>query len=180
MPTGGSYIRMARPIPCRSGAQRSEPAGAFEPGSRADALMQLIRHELPRLPALPLSLPFPANVRLLRLCRRFLRKPSIHATIGDSSTELDMSPRAFTRFFRRETGPRGRSTHSIKGTVVAASRLWEPDNKLGRVLGKRRNRPDNEKWSGRWESNPHGRRLRPPELENKRFRATANAKCDGV
>lgn len=76
----------------------------FEPGSRADALMQLIQHELLQLPALPLSLPFPADVRLLRRCRRFLRNPSIHATIDVWSKELDMSRRAFTRFFRRETG----------------------------------------------------------------------------
>src|SRR5260370_15074142 len=38
--------------------------------------------------------------------------------------------------------------------VVAASRLWEPGDKLKRVLGQRRDTPDNEKWSGRWESNP--------------------------
>ena len=31
---------------------------------------------------------------------------------------------------------------------------------LGRVLGQRRDTPDNEKWSGRWESNPHGKRFR--------------------
>ena len=50
--------------------------------------------------------------------------------------------------------PRSRSTHSIKGTVAAASRLWERGNKLSRVLGQRRDTSDNEKWSGRWESNP--------------------------
>ena len=33
-----------------------------------------------------------------------------------------------------------------------------------------------EKWSGRWESNPHGRRLRG--LQNKQFGAVASAKCD--
>src|SRR5260370_5382370 len=38
--------------------------------------------------------------------------------------------------------------------VVAASRLWEPGDKLSRVLGQRRDTPANEKWSGRWESNP--------------------------
>jgi hypothetical protein len=27
-------------------------------------------------------------------------------------------------------------------------------------LGQRRDMPDNENWSGRWESNPHGRRFR--------------------
>jgi hypothetical protein len=47
-----------------------------------------------------------------------------------------------------------------KRPVVAAPKLWEPDNKLGRVLEQRRDTPDNEKWSGRWESNPHGRRFR--------------------
>src|ERR1700686_5043631 len=50
--------------------------------------------------------------------------------------------------------PRRRSTHSINGTVVAASRLWELGDKLSRVLGQRRDTPGNEKWSGRWESNP--------------------------
>jgi hypothetical protein len=44
--------------------------------------------------------------------------------------------------------------------LVAASRLWELGNKLSPVLGQRRDTPDNEKWSGRWESNPHGRRFR--------------------
>src|ERR1700686_3289939 len=32
--------------------------------------------------------------------------------------------------------------------------MWEPGNELGYVLGQRRDTPDNEKWSGRWESNP--------------------------
>ena len=54
----------------------------------------------------------------------------------------------------------GRSTHSIKGTVAAESRLWELGDKLSRVPGQRRDTPDTEKWSGRWESNPHGTTLR--------------------
>jgi hypothetical protein len=44
--------------------------------------------------------------------------------------------------------------------IPATSRLWNPDNKLGRVLGQRRDTPVNEKWSGRWESNPRGTRFR--------------------
>ena len=58
------------------------------------------------------------------------------------------------------TRPRDRSTHSIKGTVVAASRLWELGDKPSRVPGQRRDTTGNEKRSGRWESNPHGRRFR--------------------
>jgi AraC-like DNA-binding protein len=76
----------------------------YEFGSRADALMQLIRHELPLLAVLPLSLPFPADVRLLRLCKRFLRNPSIHSTIDKWRKNVDMSRRAFTRLFRQQTG----------------------------------------------------------------------------
>jgi AraC-like DNA-binding protein len=37
-------------------------------------------------------------------CREFVRKPAIHATIDDWASDLHMSPRAFTRLFRRETG----------------------------------------------------------------------------
>jgi hypothetical protein len=61
---------------------------------------------------------------------------------------------------RGEHRDRGRSTHSIKGTLLTASRLWELSDKPSRVQRQRRDTPGNEKWSGRWESNPHGRRFR--------------------
>jgi hypothetical protein len=38
--------------------------------------------------------------------------------------------------------------------------MWEPGNEFGCVLGQRRDTPDNEKWSRRWQSNPHGRCFR--------------------
>jgi hypothetical protein len=47
-----------------------------------------------------------------------------------------------------------------KRPALAASRLWELGDELSCVLGQRRDTPDNEKWSGRWESNPHGQRFR--------------------
>jgi len=34
--------------------------------------------------------------------------------------------------------------------------LWELCDSLSRVLGQRSGTPGNEKWSGRWESNPYG------------------------
>lgn len=95
----------------------------YEPGSRADALMQLIRHELPRLPALPLSLPFPSNVRLVRRCRDFLQDPNVHATIDGWSKDLDMSRRAFTRLFRRETGLTFASWRQQACLITAMPRL---------------------------------------------------------
>ena len=38
--------------------------------------------------------------------------------------------------------------------------LPELRDRPNRVKGQRGDTPDNEKWSGRWESNPHGRCVR--------------------
>jgi len=76
----------------------------YEAGSRAGAIMDLIRQEMPRLPVLPLSLQYPTHGPLAERCRRFVERPRIHETIDDWSNALGMSRRAFTRLFRRETG----------------------------------------------------------------------------
>jgi AraC-like DNA-binding protein len=76
----------------------------YDPEGRAGALMTLILHEIRRLPALPLSLPFPRHEALAKRCRAFLEKPTPHETIDLWSRALGMSRRAFTRLFRRETG----------------------------------------------------------------------------
>jgi AraC-like DNA-binding protein len=76
----------------------------YEPGGRADALMTLIQHELRLLPALPLSLPFPAHDGLTQRCRRFVLHPTPHETIDDWCVALGMSRRSFTRLFLREVG----------------------------------------------------------------------------
>ncbi|MCW2243847.1 AraC family transcriptional regulator [Azospirillum canadense] len=75
-----------------------------EPDSHDGAVMALLGHEMRRLPAQPLSLPFPAHTALAARCRRFLQQPTIRATIEDWSADLGMSRRTFTRLFRRETG----------------------------------------------------------------------------
>ncbi len=77
---------------------------AYDPDSRAGALMALLQHEMRQLPVLPLALPFPANGPLAQACRRFLAHPTPHETIDDWCRALGMSRRAFTRLFRRETG----------------------------------------------------------------------------
>jgi hypothetical protein len=63
--------------------------------------------------------------------------------------------------------------HSID---VAASRLWELGDKLSRDLGQRRDTPGNEKWSGRWESNPHGRSFEAYKI--RRFVSQMKTACD--
>jgi AraC-like DNA-binding protein len=71
---------------------------------RAGALMQLVQHEMLHLPALPLSLHYPAHGRLSALCRAFVERPSVHETIDLWAEALGVSRRSFTRLFRRETG----------------------------------------------------------------------------
>jgi hypothetical protein len=54
----------------------------------------------------------------------------------------------------------GSIERSIKGMVAAWSILWDLGAKVSGVLEQRSDTPDDEKWSGRWESNPQGRRFR--------------------
>jgi AraC-like DNA-binding protein/mannose-6-phosphate isomerase-like protein (cupin superfamily) len=77
---------------------------AYDEGSRAAAIMNLLLLELRAAKSHALAVPFPADVRLAALCRGFLREPSAHAAIDDWAQKLAMSRRAFTRAFRRETG----------------------------------------------------------------------------
>ena len=66
--------------------------------------MKLVQHEMQRLPALPLSLRYPAQGLLAARCRQFVQQPSIRETINDWCEAVGMSRRTFTRTFRQETG----------------------------------------------------------------------------
>lgn len=79
-------------------------AGSEEAGERAAAIMRLILLEIPRLEARPFALPFPADPRLVRLCREFVAAPSAGTTIDYWANKAGMSRRSFTRAFQRETG----------------------------------------------------------------------------
>lgn len=76
----------------------------YEEDGRAGALMALICHEMRQLPILPLSLSYPTHGPLAMRCRQFIQHPNVHETIDDWSATLGMSRRAFTRFFKQETG----------------------------------------------------------------------------
>lgn len=76
----------------------------YELDGRSGALMELIGHEMRQLPILPLSLPYPRHEALAARCRDFVQHPHVHETIDEWSVALGKSRRAFTRFFRQETG----------------------------------------------------------------------------
>jgi AraC-like DNA-binding protein len=71
---------------------------------RDGLVMALLLQEIPRLPVLPLALPFPRDRRLARRCKRLLEQPTPHDGIDRWSEALGMSRRAFTRLFRAQTG----------------------------------------------------------------------------
>lgn len=71
---------------------------------RADAITRLLLIEIPQLQERPFALPFPADPRLVRLCRDFVAQPSAAATIDHWADKAGMSRRSFTRAFQRETG----------------------------------------------------------------------------
>ncbi len=76
----------------------------YDDAGRDGAVMALILRELPRLVALPLSLPLPQEPRLARRCRAFLARPTAQDRLDDWAEAMGMSRRSFTRAFRRETG----------------------------------------------------------------------------
>lgn len=85
-----------------------QPAAKGEQGGedldRSAAIMRLILLEIPRLHERPFALPFPADPRLVRLCREFVAAPSAAVRIDTWASRAGMSRRSFTRAFQRETG----------------------------------------------------------------------------
>ncbi len=71
---------------------------------KAELVQTLLIEEILALEERPLGLPFPSDRRLVGLCRDFMADPSPHARLDDWAHTLAMSRRAFTRFFRQETG----------------------------------------------------------------------------
>ena len=96
---------------------------AYEAEERANHIMRLIILELRSTVELPLNIPLPLHAKLKSKCRRFLAKPGTGDTIDDWASALNMSRRAFTRLFRRETGMSLSEWRQQAIVVTALSRL---------------------------------------------------------
>ncbi|MBJ2236750.1 helix-turn-helix transcriptional regulator [Pseudomonas fluorescens] len=72
--------------------------------SRDARIMPLILDELAILPALPLSLPQPADPRLSPICLALQDEPSDASTVADWSARLGLDQTTIQRLFRKETG----------------------------------------------------------------------------
>jgi AraC-like DNA-binding protein len=81
----------------------SEPLEWDEAG-RGGHLAALILDEIAHAPALPLGVPAPRDVRLLRLAAALRADPARAAGMESWAAECGASSRTLTRLFRRETG----------------------------------------------------------------------------
>ena len=72
--------------------------------SRDARIMHLILDELALLPALPLSLPQPADTRIRRICQALQDEPGDASTVADWSARLGLDQTTIQRLFRKETG----------------------------------------------------------------------------
>jgi AraC-like DNA-binding protein len=95
----------------------------YESGSRGDAIMRLILHELQAAPRHPLMVPFPEHQALAARCREFFAQLAVHETIDEWAAALAMSRRSFTRLFRAQTGLSFAEWRRRAAVVQAAHRL---------------------------------------------------------
>ncbi|WP_460135820.1 AraC family transcriptional regulator [Pseudomonas sp. S1_E04] len=72
--------------------------------SRDARIMHLILDELAILPALPLSLPQPADPRIRRVCQALQADPGDASTVADWSGRLALDQKTIQRLFRKDTG----------------------------------------------------------------------------
>lgn len=76
----------------------------YELDGRDRSLMDLVIHEIARMPASPLTAPLPRDPRLARICRDILRDPGSTHTIEHWTGVGGLSRRTLSRLFVRETG----------------------------------------------------------------------------
>jgi transcriptional regulator GlxA family with amidase domain len=71
---------------------------------RLQAMVELIRMELLAAPVVAMHVPVPGDVRLARLCTRFIRNPADDSSLESWADTLNMSARTLSRIFQRELG----------------------------------------------------------------------------
>lgn len=76
----------------------------YDEDGRDGALVQLLLHEVRLAQTMPLFAPIPRDQELAKLCKAFLKSPSIRSTAQTWAQQLHKSLRSFTRFFSQQTG----------------------------------------------------------------------------
>jgi len=76
----------------------------YDEDGRGGAIARLVLSEIGRAPALPLSVPMPADTRLRRVCEALLADPSDARGLDDWAESAGASARTLARLFEREVG----------------------------------------------------------------------------
>ena len=113
-----------------------EPRG-YAPGSRAAQIAALIASELHVCHTLPLSLPWPIDARLRKLCRAMQRNPTLIGDMEYWAARISVSSRTLARFFRAETGISFGEWKSQLLLLEAQIRLaqGQPSSRIAKALG---------------------------------------------
>lgn len=75
---------------------------AYEPGSRAERIAELVLDEIVRAKPLELSIPMPRDRRLLKLCEALIESPDSALSLDDWSDQAGASRRTLARLFQAE------------------------------------------------------------------------------
>ncbi|WP_286897044.1 AraC family transcriptional regulator [Achromobacter sp. UBA2119] len=76
----------------------------YDEQGRDGALVQLLLFEVRQAQTMPLFAPIPQDRQLAKLCKAFLKTPSLQATPEAWAQNMHKSLRTFTRLFRLQTG----------------------------------------------------------------------------
>jgi AraC-like DNA-binding protein len=100
------------------------PGGARAVGSH---MIELILDEIRTVKVLPIHIPMPADLRLLRICRGLLQNPADNRTILQWGVSAGASPRTLERLFYRETGATFREWRQQVRLLAALTRIAADD-----------------------------------------------------
>lgn len=77
---------------------------AYQAGSRAERIYELILDEIRLMNTLPFCLPEPTSARLRQLCDAVRRDPAGEWTLENAARQVNMSGRTLSRHFYQQTG----------------------------------------------------------------------------
>jgi AraC-like DNA-binding protein/mannose-6-phosphate isomerase-like protein (cupin superfamily) len=109
----------------------------YASASRGEQIAALIFSELHVCRTLPLSLPWPRDPRLRKLCGAMQRNPTLAGDMEYWAARASVSSRTLTRFFRVETGMSFREWKSQLLLLEAQIRLaqGQSSSRIARALG---------------------------------------------
>jgi AraC-like DNA-binding protein len=102
-PARAQVIAVSPLLAAALAALTEEPV-LYDEAGRGGHLAALVLDEIERAPETPVTLPWPDDARLRRVCLRLIEAPALAFDLDAWSDEVGVSRRTLTRGFRHETG----------------------------------------------------------------------------